>query len=55
MEKVYAYRDATVYVILPDTSDWDTLKKATEEFLRKVISEVEEYGNCNQSKTIRKE
>lgn len=55
MEKIYKYENATIYVTLSETSDHEELKKATENFLRKVISEVGNNGNCNQSRIIRKE
>lgn len=45
MEKVYEYQNGTIYVTLPKSCDRENLKKATEEFLKKVISEEKKNGN----------
>ena len=53
MNKIYKYKNGSVYVTLPGTCDRDKLISATEEFLRKVIKGGYEYGNTNKSRNIR--
>lgn len=53
MEKVYEYQNGTIYVTLPTSCDREKLKKATGEFLKKVISEVKDNGNRNTSEDFR--
>ena len=38
MEKIYEYKNATVYILVLDRYDREKFKKATEVFLKKVIS-----------------
>lgn len=38
MEKIYKYDNAIIYVLNLETYDREKLKKATEVFLKKVIS-----------------
>lgn len=52
MEKVYKYRNGTIYVMLPESCDREELKKATEEFLKKAIKGGYKYGNSNSSRNI---
>lgn len=40
MKKKYTYENGTIYVLLPDKES-KTIRRATEEFLRKVIIENE--------------
>jgi hypothetical protein len=40
MKKIYKCRNGTIYVTLPETCDRNKLKKATEEFLKKAIKEM---------------
>lgn len=54
MERTYKFRNGTIFVTLPKSCDREELKKATEEFLKKVISEVNKNGNSNSSRDIRK-
>lgn len=37
MEKIYKYKNAIVYILNPNTYNREGLKKATEEFLKKVL------------------
>ena len=46
MEKIYKYKNGTIFVTLPESCDREKLKKITEEFLKKVISEVN--NKCQQ-------
>jgi hypothetical protein len=47
MEKAYKYQNGTIYVTLPKSCDREALKKVTEEFLKKVISEGNKNGHSN--------
>lgn len=47
MEKAYKYRNGTIYVTLPKSCDREALKKVTEDFLKKVISEGNKNGYSN--------
>ena len=38
MKKTYNYKNGVIYVTQPESCDRETLKKVTEEFLKKVIS-----------------
>lgn len=53
MQKVCKYKNAVVYVEMPE-SDSGLLREATEKFLRKVLKENIQNGNCDQSRDIRK-
>ena len=53
MDKTYKYRSGTIYVMLPDSCDRETLRKVTEEFLKKVISEGKKNVNSNTSGDFR--
>lgn len=53
MQKVYKYGNGMVYVEMPK-SDSGLIKKATEDFLRKVLKESIQNGNSDQSRNIRK-
>ena len=52
MERVYKYKNGTIYVTLPKSCDREELRKATEEFLRKVISGGKKNGNSNSRRNI---
>lgn len=54
MKKVYEYQNGTIYVTLPKSFNTENLKKTTEEFLKKVISEETKNGNSNTSKDFTK-
>ena len=53
MEKVIKCKNGTIYVELPETCDREKLKKATEDFLRKVISRRTQHGNSDTSRNFR--
>ena len=38
MEKIYEYKNGTIYVTIPETCDRDELRRVTEDFLKKVIN-----------------
>ena len=54
MDKTYKYRSGTIYVELPDSCDREALRKATEEFLKKVINGGKKNGNSDTTKDFRK-
>ena len=49
MEKIYKFKNGTIFVTLPESCDREKLKKVTEEFLKKVISEGKKNDNSNTS------
>ena len=53
MEKIYECKNGTIYVTLPKTCDREKLKKATEVFLRKVISGGKKNGYSDTSRNFR--
>ena len=53
MESIYEYKNGTIYVTLPESCDRETLRKVTEEFLKKVISEGKKNVNSNTSGDFR--
>lgn len=53
MKRTYEYQNGTIFVSLPSSSDRENLIKATEDFLKKVISEGVNNGNSNTSKDFR--
>lgn len=55
MEKIYEYKNGTIYVTVPETCDREKLRKVTEEFLKKVIYGGTNNGNSNTRKNFRKE
>lgn len=55
MKKVYKYQNGIVCVSLPKSCDRENLKKATEEFLKKVIREETKNDNSNTSANFTKE
>lgn len=54
MERVYKFKNGTIVVTVPKSCDREELKKATEEFMKKVMKEVNKNGNSNSSRNIRK-
>ena len=55
MQRVYEYKNGTIYVTLPESCDREKLRKVTEEFLKKVISGGTKHGNSNKSGNFREE
>ena len=56
MEKVYTYKNGIVRITLPTEKNMTIIRKATEDFLRKIVKMEEEIKRGNQypSKVIRK-
>lgn len=55
MKKVYKYQNGIVCISLPKSYNQRNLKKVTEEFLKKVISEEIKNGNSDTSTNFTKE
>ena len=55
MERVYEYKNGTIYVTLPETCDREKLRKVTEDFLKKVINGGSNNGNSNTRRNFREE
>lgn len=55
MEKVYKYKNGTIYVTFPDDCDRNKLKKVTEEFLKRVIKGGINNVYSNTSRNFREE
>lgn len=53
MKKTYKYQNGTIHIAIPKCRNKEILIKATEEFLKKVISEGTKNGNSNTSKNFR--
>lgn len=53
MEKIYKYDNATIYILNFDNYNRENLKKATEVFLKKVISGGKKNGNSNTTRDFR--
>ena len=53
MEKVYTYKNATICIRKADAYNRRNVEKATEEFLKKVISGGNNNGNSNTSRNFR--
>ena len=53
MEKIYKYDNATIYILGLDSYNRESLKKATEIFLRKVISGGKKNGYSNTTRDFR--
>ena len=49
MEKLYKCKNGTILVTLPESCDREELKRITEVFLKKVISEGDKNVNRNKS------
>ena len=54
MERIYEYKNGTIYVTLPETCDREKLRKVTEDFLKKVMYGGVKNGDSNTRKNIRK-
>ena len=54
MEKIYEFRNGTIYVTLPESCDREKLKRTTEEFLKKVMYGGNNNVNSNSSTNFRK-
>lgn len=54
MEKVYEYENAIIYVTSTKSCDKAKLRKATEEFMKKVISGGKKNGYINTTRDFDK-
>ena len=54
MEKIYEYKNGTIYVLGLESYNREEFKKATERFLKKVIIGGKRNGNSNSSGDFRK-
>ena len=54
MERIYEYKNGTIYVTVPETCDREKLRQVTEEFLKKVMYGGSNNGNSNSCKNFRK-
>ena len=54
MERIFRYENGTIYVSSGDLADHKTLHKVTINFLKSVIKERIENGNCDPTTNIRK-
>lgn len=55
MKKVYRNQNGVIFVELPESSDRENLKKATEDFLKKVLSGGSKHGYVDKTRGFRKE
>lgn len=55
MEKEYKYENAYVRIIVPDNHSNKRIRKATEEFLRKVIEKENQNGNEHKTGDFKEE
>ena len=53
MEKIYKHQNGTIIVMLPESCDREELKRVTEVFLKKVLSEEKKNGNRNTRRNFR--
>lgn len=53
MERIYRYKNGTIYVTLPESCDREKLKKVTENFLKTVIIGGTSNGYSNTSRDFR--
>ena len=54
MDKIYKCKNGTIYVTLPESCDREALKKATEEFLKKVLRGGKKHVNGYTSENLGK-
>ena len=47
MEKIYKFKNGTIFVTQPKSCDRDELRRVTEDFLKKVLSGGKNNGNSN--------
>lgn len=55
MERIYEYKNGTIYVTIPETCDREKLRKVTEEFLKKAIYGGKKDGDSYTSRNFREE
>jgi hypothetical protein len=54
MEKIYTYKNATVYIKQPTEEQMENIYKATEKFLTKLVKEGYLDGHRNKTRSINK-
>lgn len=54
MKKIYKYENAIIKILNPDDIDLNNLRTATELFIRKVLKEKCNNGNCDSSRDFYK-
>lgn len=54
MERTYKFKNGTIVVTVPKSCEREELKKATEEFLKNVMKEVNKNGYSNTRTNFRK-
>ena len=54
MEKIYTYKNATVYIKPPTEEQLENIYKATEVYLTKLVKEGYFDGNSNKTRSINK-
>ena len=54
MKKVYKYENSIVIVENYNNYNLESIRKATEHFLRQVVKERSTNGNCDKSRNINK-
>lgn len=54
MEKIYTYKNATIYIKQPTEEQMKNIYDATERFLTKLVKEGYLDGNSNKTRSIDK-
>ena len=54
MERKYEFKNGTIVVTSSKTCDQEKLKKATEEFIKKVMHGGYKNGNTNSTRNLNK-
>ena len=54
MEKIYTYKNATIYIKQPTEEQMKNIHDATERFLTKLLKEGYLDGNHNKTRSVNK-
>lgn len=54
MEKIYTYKNATIYIKPPTEEQLENIHIATERFLTKLVKEGYINGNRNKTRSVNK-
>ena len=54
MEKIYKFKNATVYIKQPTRDQLENIHIATERFLTKLVKEGHINGNNNKTRSVNK-
>ena len=54
MEKIYRFKNATIYIKPPTEEQIENIHKSTERFLTKLVKEGYLDGHCNKTRSINK-